>query len=1311
MKQTILSKFKRTVSSILALTMTASITNVMPVSAEEVFKPYPYTLFAGSIDEGSITSTADNFCINGNAATNGTFAVAGNFNVNGSKTEHAGENIPIIFNEIDERFFSGDVEKHGEDYSYSELNINVTVPIEVQGDLNLEGNITLNTGMKALSDITLTGEVKNTNESVICSQTGDIFIDSQNVNLGGLVYAPCGTVTLKAQNLNLNNVIIIADKIKIDAPSVNANYSTSMGQFVGGAIATNNSNNGEISVDTIDPIIYAFGSFNEEEKAIDIEWYSNIEGSYEISESADNDVYFPLAEVSDFTTYRYHITDDFDTKYFKVKVTSEDKTAESVPFVVSRTDDVYSVDFLDSDGDGLADIYEELIGTDIENVDTDNDGLTDYQEVYITGTDPTKYDSVTEGVSDYDADNDNDGLSNGTEIELGTDPVNPDTDGDELSDGEEVNTYVTDPLKPDSDGDTLPDGDEPHIGLDPTNPETFGTPDEKYVSEQTIAADSEALSEINTEENPYELTIKYTGTGYAEGNIIAGESGYANTVGSDMELGTIAEFSFKDTCKMDKAVLYYNIKSSFIDNELGTYSKNYDELSGIKRLGVFTFSEEYNIMLPVVTEYDTESNTVYAEVDAQGTYFLVDYEKWLREWGVSAGIASIGVSVPYLMSTASTASTDVSVEKIEKADIVFSVDVSATSANNLGETPAQNLARAKNDIRNVAKNIFEKGEDIRFGVFGFTWKYSSNEIGYRTYLEDGSDWATDLDELDYLLDQLYIDNNYGGAYIECGIQDAASPIITRVKQYEYRDDADKYLFEYAPLSDLYIYSDGYLAATLCSYSALYDQLKRSSIRFSFVLDKYSILYLTELGAEMTGGETAFYCSDLVSDDISGFIYKTAKKMKNNSGNTASDLKLRSYISSLSLKPIVLEKPLTAGGKTNTDTDGFTDWEEVDSDNDLITYEFGDVHLPTYEECLMACEKDDLKIEDLVNVMKDKLGVVDAMMLFGKEILPLTSDPTCGDTDGDGLLEGISQNNGDIKIAPEDLNPLIYDGAKNMWKNHIKRMKENNSANVATKYKEYVSGESAKDMFERFMNENDLQTSYYIAYGIIGFALQFRDELNENDENLKLFLAAVKEILPYSPELGASLLNFVEDDKGQAYHSKPDTWQKFFGYDDMYDDVFRIASSMHYGRVDFDVNEQTYTLWSWKGDYWNLQSGAEVGLYKKLGNIYGTDHYDYAGMTVPMTLSLYNYYSSDNIIPIYNWAPEEEQWWITGFNSNEYLPDPNKMVYIASVDFSGNALFYEAIKNADPNKDYHGYLYADNIIFDDKTKTVWFQWFN
>lgn len=997
------AKLNRTLMGILAVIMTASMTSVLPASAEDEITPYPYTFFAGSSDDGAISSTAGNFCVNGNVATNGTFSLGSNFNVNGTKTEHADVDMPIIFDQIDDKFFSGEVDMHSEDYSYSETNINVTVPIEVQGVLSLDGNITLTTGLKALDDVTLTGEVKNTNDSVICSQTGDVIIDSTNVNLGGLVYAPYGTVSLKAQNLNLNNVVIIADKISIDAPNVNANSNSSMAQFVGEAVAAS-INNGEQTNE--EPVIYAFGSYNEDENAIDIEWYSNIEGSYEISESSDDDVYVPLAEVSDFTTYRYNITEDFDTKYFKIKVTSGEKTAESVPFVVNKSDDGYSVDFLDSDGDGLADVYEELIGTDIGNVDTDNDGLTDYQEVYITGTDPTKYDSLTEGVSDYDADNDSDGLSNGIEIELGTYPMDPDTDDDDLSDGEEVNNYGTDPLNPDTDGDSLPDGDEPHIGLDPTNPQTFGTPDEEYVSEQTIVSGSEALAEINTDENPYELTIKYTGTGYAEGNISAGESGYANTVGSDMELGTIAEFSFKDSCKMDKAVLYYNIKNSFIDNELGTYSENNDELSGIKRLGIFTFNEEYNIIVPVVTEYDTESNTVYAEVDAQGTYFLVDYEKWLDEWGISAGLDTMAVR--FMSAAASVNSADVSNEKIEKADIVFSVDVSAYSSNNLGETPVQNLERAKNDIRTVAENIFAKGEDIRFGVFGFTWKYSSNEIGYRTYLEDGSDWATDLDELDYLLNQLYIDSNYGGAYIECGIQDAASPIITRVKQYEYRDDADKYLFEYAPLSDLYIYSDGYLAATLCSYSALYDQLKRSGIRFSFVLDKLSYLVITETAAMQTGGQTAFYCLDTITDDISDFIYETANKLKNDVEEDDNDeVKSRTYVSSLNLQNIVLDEPLklsTRDDACNTDKDGLTDCQEVDSAKGLMTYA-PDMKpiLPTYEQCIECADLNE-DAKEIMLELKNKLGEYGYSQVRNMTVLPLISDPTCEDTDGDGLYD-------------------------------------------------------------------------------------------------------------------------------------------------------------------------------------------------------------------------------------------------------------------------------------------------------------------
>jgi subtilisin family serine protease len=57
-------------------------------------------------------------------------------------------------------------------------------------------------------------------------------------------------------------------------------------------------------------------------------------------------------------------------------------------------------------------------------------------------------------------DSDSDGLNNVEEIQLGTDPLDADTDNDGLSDFEEDRTYNTDPLISDSDGDGLSDFDE-----------------------------------------------------------------------------------------------------------------------------------------------------------------------------------------------------------------------------------------------------------------------------------------------------------------------------------------------------------------------------------------------------------------------------------------------------------------------------------------------------------------------------------------------------------------------------------------------------------------------------------------------------------------------------------------------------------------------------------------------------------------------------------------------------------------------------------------------------------------------------------
>ena len=188
----------------------------------------------------------------------------------------------------------------------------------------------------------------------------------------------------------------------------------------------------------------------------------------------------------------------------------------------------------DTDDDGIADGAEAGFGTDPSNPDSDMDGILDGVEVSAapvpagtnpngtpfagtaptfvpdadptTQTDPTAVDTdlggLPDGVEDANGngqidpgetdpndpsddgfDSDGDGVPNGIELVIGTDPNDADTDGDGLSDGEELapgnDGYVTDPLDGDGDDDGISDGEEVTLGVDgvitdPTNPDTDG---------------------------------------------------------------------------------------------------------------------------------------------------------------------------------------------------------------------------------------------------------------------------------------------------------------------------------------------------------------------------------------------------------------------------------------------------------------------------------------------------------------------------------------------------------------------------------------------------------------------------------------------------------------------------------------------------------------------------------------------------------------------------------------------------------------------------------------------------------------------
>lgn len=73
-------------------------------------------------------------------------------------------------------------------------------------------------------------------------------------------------------------------------------------------------------------------------------------------------------------------------------------------------------------------------------------------------------------VDNLPTDTDGDGLSDVQENQLGTDINNTDTDADGLFDGEEYKIYKTDLLKSDTDGDGFTDGQEVHNGYNPNGP-------------------------------------------------------------------------------------------------------------------------------------------------------------------------------------------------------------------------------------------------------------------------------------------------------------------------------------------------------------------------------------------------------------------------------------------------------------------------------------------------------------------------------------------------------------------------------------------------------------------------------------------------------------------------------------------------------------------------------------------------------------------------------------------------------------------------------------------------------------------------
>lgn len=142
--------------------------------------------------------------------------------------------------------------------------------------------------------------------------------------------------------------------------------------------------------------------------------------------------------------------------------------------------------------------------------------------------------------------------------------------------------------------------------------------------------------------------------------------------------------------------------------------------------------------------------------------------------------------------------------------------------------------------------------------------------------------------------------------------------------------------------------------------------------------------------------------------------------------------------------------------------------------------------------------------------------------------------------------------------------------------------------------------------------------------------------------------------------GAYILNFVYDDKESVYHSLPVTWQKTYGYNKLFDKVFRVGSNMSVEDNPYSYNNKKYVLWMWKGDYWNRN-------------------------------------------PVHN-----KQWWITAFDWRHPKPDPKKLVTLGKVDFGDKIGMAQTIRDEIKTRSKDKKIFQDTIL-SENSNTIWIMW--
>lgn len=653
-----------------------------------------------------------------------------------------------------------------------------------------------------------------------------------------------------------------------------------------------------------------------------------------------------MTEVSD-GWYAYTIT-----KYASAKVMFNDGTnqipAQNQPGldatgIMWYKNGVWCDMTTDTDGDGLPDYRELIIGTDITKVDTDGDGLPDGYEFYTLGTDPTLSDSDDNGINDGNEDADSDGLTNLQEYQLGTDPFIEDTDGDGLSDYDEVYVYLTNPLSADTDGDTLSDFDDIALGFSPLLQDTDsnGILDCDEVVEQSLS--SERIDDTLLTDNyavPTALIVSTKGNINSNTNI-SEYDGYLR--GEEREyVGKPIEITGSN---FETGTLTFTLSGDYI-------LKNYTTPDGVSTNGLLICYNDGENTVPLETTYNAETRTISADISATGIYFVFDVMQWIETLGLEATEAPAEIQTLSLADDALLSAVDTSIATVNikgQADIVFVIDTTGSMSSA--------ISNVKNNIIGFVDELDDAGVKVSFALVDF--RDITCDGQYYTHIVDNtnSNWFANAEEFKSKVASLSVDG--GGDTPETPIDG-----LEMARRLDWRNTAQKFIILVTDAN--YKTNNNYGIASMNEMAELLDAdgINVSVISATGYQSIYQTLY------ESTGGVFANIYGDFKSE-----LLVIANKIdeETNNGYWAS-------LNGLIPKIVKLDEEPSPTGTADTDNDGLLDREGLKS-----TWPTKIVDVNDFYWILMKPQL------DMVEYTYPSINVYDYY-----------SDPTLQDTDKDGL---------------------------------------------------------------------------------------------------------------------------------------------------------------------------------------------------------------------------------------------------------------------------------------------------------------------